>query len=350
VTFTKILENDQDLWDLFTRKEEYKCERVDNHDRFSYSFSKNREILSPKCSEYLLQNGLKVEYPGNKKFAVCLTHDIDNLLNSRIYRYLNSLRLIKKRQLKEAFTKIIKKNREKFETIMKLEEKYRMSSTFYVMTTTKHLYYKPYDIRDIKNELIYLEENGWEVGVHGGYYSYLNYDYLKTEKQRLEDILGKSVEGHRSHYLRLKVPETWELLAKAGFNYDSTLGYDDTVGFRNGMCHPFKPFNLEKGCEIDIIELPLVVMDKVIFLPSKLGLGLEQGWQICKKLIDTTRILNGVITFVWHYEVFDETFFPGWDKIYEKILSYSTNKNAWLTNASKLCNFWKQNVLSQDKK
>lgn len=57
---------------------------------------------------------------------------------------------------------------------------------------------------------------------------------LKKKKRRLEEVLGKKVVGYRNHYLRFRVPDTWELLSKAGFKYDTTFGYSDCAGFRNG--------------------------------------------------------------------------------------------------------------------
>ena len=49
--------------------------------------------------------------------------------------------------------------------------------------------------------------------------------------------------GYRNHYLRFKLPETWKYLADAGFEYDTTLGYSNALGYRNGMCHPFRPYD-----------------------------------------------------------------------------------------------------------
>ena len=80
----EILQQDPEIWDLFTRKEEYGSSIRDQYDRFPYYASRNRDIFEPKASEFLLQNGYKVEYPEGKPFAVCLTHDIDLLYTPMI--------------------------------------------------------------------------------------------------------------------------------------------------------------------------------------------------------------------------------------------------------------------------
>ena len=73
--------------------------------------------------------------------------------------------------------------------------------------------------------------------------------------------MGKSIIGARNHVLRFKTPDSWVMLAKAGFKYDTTFHYHDMVGFRNGMCHPFYPFDLNKNNTIEILEIPLIVSD-----------------------------------------------------------------------------------------
>jgi hypothetical protein len=51
---------------------------------------------------------------------------------------------------------------------------------------------------------------------------------------------------------------------KAGFKYDSSLGYPDVTGFRCGTCHPFKLYDISRDIELDVIEEPLIVMDGAI--------------------------------------------------------------------------------------
>ena len=65
----------QDIWDLFTRKEEYYPEKLDEHQRFLFSEKDLRNASEPEVSRYLMENGMQVEFPENKSFAVCLTHE-----------------------------------------------------------------------------------------------------------------------------------------------------------------------------------------------------------------------------------------------------------------------------------
>ena len=78
----KILQKDPEIWDLFTREEEYHSSIRDKFNRFPYYASKNRDIFEPKASKFLIENGYHVEYPDGRPFAVCLTHDIDDVYTS----------------------------------------------------------------------------------------------------------------------------------------------------------------------------------------------------------------------------------------------------------------------------
>jgi hypothetical protein len=98
----QILKQNKELRDLFTRREEYTPLFLAQYGRFLYYLSKHRNILEPEVSKFLIENGLNVEYPGNKKFAVCLTHNIDVVYpyTSKLGIVYITLKSLKERQIK----------------------------------------------------------------------------------------------------------------------------------------------------------------------------------------------------------------------------------------------------------
>ena len=336
------LKQNKELWDLFTRKDEYNPLMLDQYDRFPYYLSKYRNIFEPEVSKFLIENDLKVEYPKGKNFAVCLTHDIDVVYLSKLSIILGAAKsLLIQHQIKSAFKMLFNNINKKwnpwwnFKDIMALEEKYGAKSSFYFLTLNKGDLDFNFEVEDLEHEIgNIVAGNGWEVGLHGGHEAYNNLDEIKEKKKRLEKVLGKKVVGYRNHFLKFKVPDTWELLGKAGFKYDSTFGYADCVGFRNGMCHPFKPFNLDTGKEIDILEIPLTVMDCTLF--DYMRLDFDKAWDVTKMLIDIVEKYNGVITILWHntYMVGDNL------KFYEKMLKYCYEKGAWMTSGEEIWKWW----------
>lgn len=344
----EILKQNKELWNLFTRNEEYLPNQLDEHDRFTYTSSNYKKILEPKVSKFLIEKGLKIEYPGGKKFAVCLTHDVDEIYPPPLHMFLSSLYCIKNFNFTELKKQVLWKNKGKefspywnFKEIINLERKWNAKSSFYFITAERDIRRFRYHIEDLENELGYIVDNGWEVGLHGGYYAYNNLDEIKKEKKRLEKVLVKKVVGYRNHYLRFKVPDTWRLLADAGFKYDTTFGYANSIGFRNGMCHPFKPFSLDSDKKINILELPLIIMDSALFNSKNYY---NREWDELKKLIDTVEKHNGVLTLLWHSNVFNCPFREKWFKLYNKILEYSYKKDAWMTSGEDIWKWWIKNV------
>ena len=340
-----LLKQNKELCDLFTRKEEYNPLILDQYQRFPYYLSKHRNILEPEVSKFLVENGLnlEVEYPEGKKFAVGLTHDIDIVYpyTSSLSIMYNAAKSLMQHQIKNAsktlFSNINKKWNPlwNFKDIMALEERYDAKSSFYFMALDKTDMNFNYNLGDMKSELKHITDNGCEIGLHGGHNAYNNLDEIKKEKERLEKVLGKKVIGYRNHNLRFKVPDTWALLENAGFKYDTTFGYAGCAGFRNGMCQPFKPFNLNTNKEIDILEIPLTIMDVTLY--NYMKLDMEGAWKITKLLIDTVENYNGIITILWHnntYMVNDKL------KLYEKILKYCYEKKSWMTSGEEIWKWW----------
>lgn len=51
----ELLKQNSEIWDHFTRKEEYSPEKLDEHGRFLYVRSKFRQAFEPGVSRYLCE-------------------------------------------------------------------------------------------------------------------------------------------------------------------------------------------------------------------------------------------------------------------------------------------------------
>ena len=337
----RIREN-REIWELYTKREEYNPSILDQYQRFSYYLSKYRDILKPKVSEFLVKSGFNFEYPKGKKFAVCLTHDIDVVYFSKLETISKAIKLLKEHKIRNSLKILLSKINKRcnpllnFKDIMDLEEKYDAKSSFYFLALDEKDMDFNFEIKDLEHEIGIISDRGWEISLHGGHEAYNNLEEIRKEKNRIEKVLNKKVIGYRNHFLRFKVPDTWELLSKACFKYDTTFGYADMVGFRNGMCHPFKPFNLFTNKEIDILEIPLTVMDCTLF--NYMKLDYEKAWEIIKIIINIVEKYRGVITILWH-----NTYMSGkYRKLYEKILKYCYEKEAWMTSGEEIWSWWNE--------
>lgn len=325
-----LLRENKELWELYTRREEYEPERLDEHGRFASYMSRNGGVGEPKVSKFLLDKGMRVEYPGGEEFAVCLTHDID-LLKPHSVRNLRIPRLARM-GLGAVSTKF--RAAWGFRQIIELERDFGAKSTFFFMAVDRTDEDFNYGIIELEDDVRGILDDGWDVGLHGGRGACSSIDQLRNEKSRLEKVTGRKVTGYRNHYMRLNVPLTWRILVEAGFEYDSTLGYADVVGFRNGMCHPFRPFDLESKKHLDLLEFPLVVMDTTLY--SYLQLDTARAWEATKDMIDRVAATRGVFTLLWH-----NTYMSG-DRLalYRKIMEYCHSRGAWMTSAEEICRWW----------
>ncbi|WP_048095739.1 polysaccharide deacetylase family protein [Geoglobus ahangari] len=271
-------------------------------------------------------------WPAGKKFAICLTHDVD-----RVYkRWWHSLYyFVKTRDVHHIKTLLGVRGNPywNFDRITELEEKYGVRSTFFFLEEKKKFEmtnpktfplsfgYYSFDDPRIIQAIRMLDSGGWEIGLHGSYESYRNEDLLRIEKSRLEKVLGKKVIGVRQHFLNLDVPGTWQIQKKVGFNYDASFGFRERVGWRDGKDLPFRPFE-----EDNFLVIPLTIMDVALERSSR---GLKEAAEKVEAILKYAERRGSLVTVLWHQRVFNESEFPGWSKLYEKIIVEGKRRNAW---------------------
>ena len=340
-----------------TRKEE-KIKRLrDKHNRFVSQFSDENfkkpefDIFVNKIVNLAFNRAKELGvpliqkwfWPENKKFAICLTHDIDKLKPSIRYDLATLKALIKRKKASLLFKKIIdtikRKNPWDPLRIVEIEKRYNASSTFFFLVSGKSKFdnytkNEKYLSKVIKR----LKMEKHEVGLHSSYSSFGNLSDLIKEKKYLENFLDDKVKGIRQHYLLLNAFETLEVFEKADFLYDSTFGYADNIGFRGGISFPFHPYIMEKQSILQILEIPLIVMDTTF--SAYLNIDANDAEKSIFELLNITMKNNALITILWHNNSFDEYLNSSWLKIYERILKFGAENNAWLTNAYNIFNWW----------
>lgn len=317
------------------------------------------QILFDAITDAALKEGKTVEpkpfWPENKKFAVLLTHDIDEI--KKTYQYFTrSIIHLKRGEIRRALDHIKSFFYDKitgnnpywtFEKMMELEEELGVRSTSYFLQEdgrinpikpgTIALYARKYKFNNpqVKAIMKTMAAGGWEIGLHGSYYSYLSEEKLRQEKTDLENALGMPIAGTRQHHLNLKIPDTWEHHEKIGLEYDTSLGFKKYVGFRWGTCFPFKPLNAKTGKEMNIIELPLTIMDATLF-DNK-----EKAWKEISEVIESVEGFGGLLVVLFHHSTFNEREYPGWTETYKKIISTCKEKNAWIATGKEITQWWK---------
>ena len=318
-----------DHWGAYTLQDEAAGGSLDEYGRAT---AKGRDATEPHASRFLSEKGFRIDYPEGK-FALCLTHDIDKTYVGTGRKLLNLFRgRLGGRTLGEYLGDLSSRGKPNcnFDAIMNLEERYGAKSTFFMLALGAGEKDHNYDIGSLQGYTSAILDRGFEVGLHGGWEAYKDREALAKEKGRIEKALNRRIEGYRNHYLLFDTHTTWKMLEGQGFSYDSTLGYPDSVGYRNGLCHPFNPYDAEAGKPLGIVELPIAVMDRTLETYNRLEPS--QAWEKIKAVVDASERYGGVATIIWH-NVF---MWGDWGRLYEKILSYGAERGAWMTGGAEL--------------
>jgi hypothetical protein len=285
----------------------------------------------------------KSSWPDGKKFAVCLTHDVDEI--KKTYQWISRpLRFLARGDFSgfkgqvHAFVQKIRGTEPyyTYDDIISIEHDLGVKSTYFILKEsgkasllskkTWYLYGRNRSLQspEMRALIQRLTSNGDEVAIHGSYFSYKDPVLLNEETRELEQLIHEKVLGTRQHNLNLEVPATWDYQVSAGLGYDTTLGFKDTIGFRWGTSFPFFPNTGEEP--LPLLEIPLIIMD--ICIESRSNKIAD-----CLQIADEVERYHGVLILLWHPPIFNTLEYPESRDIYIKINQYCMDNGAWIARA-----------------
>lgn len=189
-----------------------------------------------------------------------------------------------------------------------------------------------YDVKEYKTLVCELKRGGFEIGLHG-----LDawQDAKKGSKER--EIICETSEddciGVRMHWLYF-FENSPKCLEEGGFTYDSTMGYNEAVGFRSGTTQVFR---LPGASEV--FELPLNVMDTALFYPDRMGLQEAEALDLCREVIGNIKKYGGVLTINWHTRSLNPE--RNWDAFYIELLDILKKEKVWFASGKGAVNWFR---------
>lgn len=318
------------------RLEERGGER-DVHGRFPASAS-CLDPLDPPLERLRQRLGLEPPRWHGARFAVALSHDVDvpwRWTRSGVRSAAGRLRAAARRRrtgaaLREARALLgvpAHKLRRtdpnwRFESVIRAERALGAASTFFVMAGHRHVHDgpAPETYARLRPRLVEtLLTAGAEVGLHGSYTAAKQLAVLAEEARLLRD-LGAPLAGQRYHFLRVDPHANLRPLQELGFRYDSSLGFAGAPGFRAGIAHPFRPWNVAADRPLELVELPLAAMDATFGDERYLNLGVGDAERRLLTLLDWAAAHGGGFSLLWHPNRLDPGTSGGWDRLYFRVL------------------------------
>lgn len=326
---------------MLSRYEELNAKDLDDFGQFKAKSSlayKEGFILRPIVDEYIeiLWSAIQQLWPYIERkaetFSVSPTHDVDTpFLNVRLSNIKSLMQrtggdIIRRRSLKLMYRTLYGWIRHKFtgklryvndpfdvfDRLLSLSVKYNIKSKYYFMVLNEFGgalsgRYNIYD-DEIKCLVDAVAKEGHEIGFHPTGDSYRNWEsFFKQAKiyySLKKDLNIKCASGGRQHYLLWDLDRTARNWEKCNFDYDSTMGFNEHVGFRSGTCKEYYLWHHATKRKMQLIERPLILMYESLFDESAMNLSYEEARVVTIKLKDTCRKVNGNFVFLWHNDNF----------------------------------------------
>jgi hypothetical protein len=326
---------------LITRYEEYLPFVPDQHERFtveqSLAYRENfLRIPLVNIFAYELKKLIENHYPGLKfpgqPFLFIPSFDIDIAFAHSGKGWPRAAaawaKLLLKadiKQIKERITTLSGKINDPYDNFglhKELAEKYGHQLLYFVLNgnfsrNDRNTSYKNKRFRNLIKELSISAE----MGLHPSYHAHLRPELFEEEKGRLGDMVNKDITRSRFHFLRLKFPESYQLLISQGITDDYSLGYSTMNGFRASTCTPFNFYDLEKE-EITNLKLhPFIFMDSAMI--DHLKLNPRDAISEITELVDQVKKYGGEAIGIWHnYSLSEKDQYKGWQEVLTRILAH----------------------------
>jgi hypothetical protein len=207
--------------------------------------------------------------------------------------------------------------------------------------TTNSLRAVPYQISEIREEIGRVVAQGSEVAVHG-IDAWRDDTGGRAEKTELTAVTGQTRVGIRMHWLYFS-ERSPKALDDAGYDYDSTCGYNEAVGYRAGTSQAFQIPGTR------LMELPLSIMDSAMFFPDRMALPRDEARRRWREILTNARRLGGTVVVNWH----DRSLVPErqWGQPYADLLDdLQEGDRAWFGTASQVTDWfrWRRSMTFED--
>jgi hypothetical protein len=266
---------------------------------------------------------------GRRKFDYTLTFDVDApyLYKGRGF-FLQMGGIIKElasfdlNALKRRFISYLtgKDPYDTFEWLLSISSPIKMIFFFLIDRASTHDGRHTYKSGIYRKLIQLIARSGAQLGIHPSYNAFLEPERIKFEKQNLEEITGINIVSSRMHFLKYRLPDTYNYLVDAGLTDDYTTCPINSIGFKNFIAVPYKWFDLKVNKASNLIIHPTMSMD--VSLQKYMALNPAEALGHINKIVDKTSAYGGHFVLLWHNSSFDLDKWKGWKAVFESIVKY----------------------------
>jgi hypothetical protein len=323
---------------LLTRYEEYYQYTPDKHGRYPATESilqKNGWLKRPLLDEWvaalgkiLRDNGIKTNRP---TFYFQPSYDID-IAYSYLHKgrtrsigaFLRDLLKVNTTGVKERISVGRGKQRDpfdSFDTIMEWHRQYGYSPLYFILASLQTTDFDK-NILPTKprmQELISELASDGTIGIHPSYYSDKYPEYMRREKNTLEQITGKLIDQSRQHYIKLKMPDTYRSLIALGIKDDHSMGYGSHLGFRAGTGASFLWYDLHAEDITALRVHPFCFMDTTARYEE--ALSPAEAMTVLNGMRKVLQQSNSTLTTIFHnFSLGTSREWKGWREAYQNFI------------------------------
>ena len=328
-TINSIKDKFSILFYMLSSFEEYVIKDKDEHLRFSakHSFlNKNKRLDKPNADIIVKEiwESLGIDYSKvTSKFNTHITFDIDSawaVKNKGFFRSAASdvKDLMKGKSILNKYKIRINTNQDPFDTysLIKNVAKKHPVSCFFLLGDwgkfDKNINWKHQNLKHLILDL----KNSCTIGIHPSYHSYLDTRKVEKELNRLKIISNSEITRNRQHFLKLDIPQSYQLLESIGITDDYSMGFADAYGFRSGTCFSYPFFDLSTNTITTLMIHPITYMDGT--LNQYLGLSIEKSITVIRNLKKEVKNVGGTFCPLWHNETIGNIgIWKGWTEVFE---------------------------------
>ena len=188
-----------------------------------------------------------------------------------------------------------------------------------------------YGAEDIADTIRNLKAVGCEIALHG-IDAWADSSSGRVELEEIQRVTGETETGVRMHWLYYD-QHSPAALEQGGAAYDSSIGYNETVGYRAGTTQVYKPLQAAR-----LLELPLHVMDTALFYSAYLNLSQKLARILLDRMANNAVRFGGCLTINWH----DRSLAPErlWSECYRELIEDLKTRGAWFATAREVVDWF----------